>query len=94
VYNNSNITHAVHYEVTKVGDPLIIPTISSPNLVVNPKQFSSTITITGLEENTSYRLEIGTSFLGEMYTGGTITITTDANVLNPDPSTINQNIVS
>ncbi len=94
VYNNSNITHAVHYEVTKVGDPLIIPTISSPNLVVNPKQFSSTITITGLEENTSYRLEIGTSFLGEIYTGGTITITTDANVLNPDPSTINQNIVS
>jgi len=94
IYNNSRITHAVHYEVTKVGDQVVLPTIDSPNLVVDPRQFSSIVTIEDLEEDTTYRLDIAISFLGEIVFTITRNIKTSASILNPDPSTINQDIVS
>lgn len=97
-FNNSNITHTVHYEVFKgvINEPgvtPIFPTINSPHIVVNPQQFSQVITIDQLEENETYTLEVISFFLEKSFSGGSVVFTTDSNIQNPDPSTINQNLL-
>lgn len=92
-FNNSLITHAINYEFYKQNDPLIFPTIDSPSVVADARQFSGVVTITGLEANTTYTLQMASFFLGENFGGGPITFTTDSNITNPDPSTINQDLV-
>ncbi len=91
--NQSIITHAIHYEVYKASEAATLPTINSPSLVANPKQFSSTVTITELDTDTEYMVQFSAFFLGQGYSGGQVSITTDSNVANPNPSTINQNLV-
>lgn len=92
-FNNSLITHAINYAFYKQNDPLIFPTKDSPSVVADARQFSGVVTITGLEENTTYTLQMASFFLGQNFGGGFITFTTDSNIANPNPSTINQDIV-
>ena len=93
-FNNSYITHTIHYEYYKAGETEVFPTIDSPHVVVNPQQFSGVVTVDGLDENQSYILQVTSFFLGSEFSGFSKSFTTGLNIPNPDPSTINQDLIT